>query len=75
MLLAAITEDGAAELLRAALLAMTEGDVQVYRLTGAQQWALPVIVKAGLALQPDGPLCHRGAAGPLAPYIPSGIFL
>lgn len=49
--------------------------MQVNFLTGAQQWALPVLLDAGLALRPDGPVCHRGATGPLTPYIPSGAFL
>jgi predicted N-acetyltransferase YhbS len=76
VLLAATDEGGAADLLTASLLAVQEDvDVHVYFLTGAQQWAMPVLLDAGLALRPDGPVCYRGAVGPLAPYIPSGAYL
>jgi GNAT superfamily N-acetyltransferase len=75
-LLAATTPPVAAELLRAALLATDEGvEAEVTWLTERQGWALPVVLDAGLALRPDGPVCHRGDVGPLAPYVPSGAFL
>jgi hypothetical protein len=44
-------------------------------LSGAQQWALRVALDARLPLSPDGPLCVRGTPGPLAPWIPSGMYL
>jgi hypothetical protein len=44
-------------------------------LSAAQQWALRVALDARLPLSPDGPLCVRGAPGPLAPWVPSGMYL
>ena len=40
-----------------------------------QQWALPVLLDAGLLLSPDGPVFLRGDVGPFAPYVPSGAWL
>lgn len=75
-LLAATDPAVAADLLRAALLSLPEGqDAQVHHLTAEQQWALPVLMDARLTLRPDGPLCTRGTVGPLTPYIPSGAYL
>lgn len=42
---------------------------------GAQQWAIDVMVGAGLGLTGYGALCVRGHAGPLVPFIPSGPFI
>ena len=44
-------------------------------ITGAQSWAVPVVLDAGLSLSPAGPICVRGELGPLTPYLPSGPFL
>jgi GNAT superfamily N-acetyltransferase len=43
-------------------------------LTGAQQWAVQVLVRAGLRLTAYGGLCVRGNPGPLRPFVPSGPF-
>ncbi|HEX4032997.1 MAG TPA: GNAT family N-acetyltransferase [Solirubrobacteraceae bacterium] len=73
-LLAALDDDAAAQLLWAALaLADTERPT-VSWITAAQQWAIDVVVRAGLRLVPDGALCVRGDPGTLAPYLPSGPF-
>jgi len=44
-------------------------------ITAGQDWAIPVILDAGLALSPDGPVFAGGRLGPMAPYIPSGAYL
>jgi ribosomal protein S18 acetylase RimI-like enzyme len=55
------------------------GDVQdghrsVRWITGGQDWAIVVLLKAGYALTPYGALCVRGRPGPLHPYLPSPPF-
>ncbi len=66
----------AAEVLRAALLTVPPGTpTEVPWMTAANPWAVEVAVAAGLDLRPAGPICTRGAVGPLAPYLPSGAFL
>lgn len=49
--------------------------VEVRWITGAQNWAVPVVLDAGLSLSPAGPICVRGKLGSLTPYLPSGPFL
>ena len=73
----AATEPGIAqELLWACLALAPEGEeVEVAWITGRQNWAVPVALKAGLALSPYGPICTRGDVGPLTPYLPSGPYL
>jgi GNAT superfamily N-acetyltransferase len=44
-------------------------------LSAGQDWALPVILDAGLSLSPDGPIFVGGTPGPMAPYVPSGAYL
>lgn len=44
-------------------------------ITGRQNWAVPVVLEAGLSLFLFGPICTRGDLGPLTPYLPSGPFL
>ncbi|MEA2251136.1 MAG: hypothetical protein QOG70_1378 [Solirubrobacteraceae bacterium] len=44
-------------------------------LSAGQDWALPVILDAGLQLSPDGPMFAGGALGPMTPYVPSGAYL
>jgi ribosomal protein S18 acetylase RimI-like enzyme len=64
----------AAALLWAALGEGADQAVAVQILRADQQWAIDVIHRAGLYLQPTGPLCREGDTGPLAPYLPhSGI--
>lgn len=50
-------------------------EVEVRWITAAQNWAVPVVLGAGLSLAPSGPICTRGELGPLAPYLPSGPYL
>lgn len=75
-LLAALDEAAARELLWACLAASPPGGtVNVEFITAGQDWAVDVVLEAGLALSPDGPLFVRGDVGPMAPYLPSGAFL
>ncbi|CAN5832853.1 hypothetical protein BH20ACT6_BH20ACT6_10470 [soil metagenome] len=74
-LLAATNERTAARLLWAALGSGLAGQpVRVPHVTAANQWALDVIVAAGLDVQTQGYLALRGMRPP-APYLPSGHFL
>lgn len=73
-IVAATQPEIAAELLWACL-SRAKGEVEVRWITSAQNWAIPVVLEAGLALSPAGPICTRGNLGPLAPYLPSGPFL
>jgi hypothetical protein len=75
-LLAARDEEAAAALLWGALAEAPRGaTVQVDFISAGQDWAIAVILEAGLALSPDGPLFVRGDVGPLRPYLPSGAYL
>jgi GNAT superfamily N-acetyltransferase len=53
----------------------TDADAEVQVLRADQQWAIDVAVRAGLSLAPTGPLCRRGAVGPLTPYLPHPALL
>lgn len=48
--------------------------VEVSFVTGEQQWALGVFIRAGLSFEAYGGLAVRGNPGPLYPYIPSPPF-
>ena len=75
-LLAARDEDAARQLLIAALRRVPPGrSVEVEHLSARQQWAIATCVEVGWELRPTGPICWRGAVGPLAPYLPTGAFL
>jgi len=75
-LLAARDEESAATLLWAALSDAPPGaTVVVDFITAGQDWAIPVILDAGLALSTDGPFFVRGEVGPLRPYLPNGAYL
>ena len=75
-LLAALDEEAARDLLRAVLAeAPGDQDVHVEWITAAQQWAVPVVLDAGLALKPGGAVFMRGDVGPFTPYLPSGAYL
>ena len=74
-LLAATTPAVATDLLWSCLAESGGSEVEVHWITGQQNWAVPVVLKAGLSLSPAGPICMRGALGPLTPYLPSGPFL
>lgn len=75
-LLGATTEDAAARLLWA-YLARCDADarLEVRWITARQDWAVRIVLAAGLDLVPDGPICVKGDPGPLTPYLPSGPFL
>lgn len=74
--LAALDDEAAAELLRAAL-ARAPGRVEIETLTAKQQWALPVALEAGLELRINsgGAMFTSGEVGTFTPYLPSGAFL
>jgi ribosomal protein S18 acetylase RimI-like enzyme len=71
--LVARDEEAAGVLLWSAL-ARAEAETRVRWITGAQQWAVEVAVRAGLRLTAYGALCVRGTPGPLAPFLPSAPF-
>ena len=74
-LLAATTPETATDLLWSCLAERDGSAVEVHWITSIQNWALPVVLRAGLSLSPAGPICVRGELGPLTPYLPSGPFL
>jgi predicted N-acetyltransferase YhbS len=75
-LLVAREEDSARALLWAAIEAVGDSDQSyVNWITGDQQWAVDVVVRAGLRLTTYGALCVRGHPGPLRPFLPSGPFI
>jgi GNAT superfamily N-acetyltransferase len=74
-LLVARDDEAATALLWAALERAGASNRPLVRwLTGAQQWAIDVLVRAGLRLTAYGGLCVRGDPGPLRPFVPSGPF-
>jgi hypothetical protein len=73
--LGAKQEESAALVLKAMLAESPTGQtIEVNWLTSAQQWAIRVVVEAGIELLPFGPVMVRGMDGPPTPYIPSGGF-
>ena len=74
-LLAATAPETAIDLLWSCLAESGDAQVEVHWITGPQNWAVPVVLEAGLCLSPAGPICVRGELGPLTPYLPSGPFL
>lgn len=76
LILAAEGERSATALLwRVLANAEPQGEVEISWITAEQQWAVRVVLAAGLVLEPAGPICTRGELGPLVPYLPSGAFL
>jgi len=74
-LLVARDERAARTLLwRALALARDANRPPVRWITGGQDWAIDVTVRAGLQLSAYGALCVRGEPGPLWPFVPSGPF-
>jgi GNAT superfamily N-acetyltransferase len=68
-------DDGAASQLLSAALAIAGTERPAVRwITAEQQWAIEVVVRAGLRLVPYGALCVRGRPGPLRAFLPSGPF-
>jgi ribosomal protein S18 acetylase RimI-like enzyme len=51
-----------------------EPQIEIGWVTGAQQWALDVLLAARLSLSAYGAIGTRGAVGPMHPYIPSPPF-
>ncbi len=71
--LGARNEESATLVLRTMLAEAPVGEtLEINWLTSAQQWAIRVVVEAGIELQPYGPVMVRGMDGPPSPYIPSG---
>jgi ribosomal protein S18 acetylase RimI-like enzyme len=71
--LGARDETSATLVLKAMLAEAPAGEtIEINWLTSAQQWAVRVVVEAGIELQPYGPVMVRGMDGPPSPYIPSG---
>jgi GNAT superfamily N-acetyltransferase len=75
-LLVARDEEAARALLWAALdrAGSDDGRPIVRWLTADQQWAIEVLIRAGLRLTAYGGLCVSGNPGPLHPFVPSGPF-
>jgi GNAT superfamily N-acetyltransferase len=75
-LLAATDEDAARDLLRAAIATAPDGEsVKVEWITSAQNWAIEVVLDAGLEISMHGAQFLRGDVGPFRPYLPSGAYL
>jgi hypothetical protein len=74
-LLVARDEEAATALLWSVLAASEDGQRPAIRwLTGGQDWAVDVALRAGLSLRAYGALCVRGQPGALRPFVPSGPF-
>jgi ribosomal protein S18 acetylase RimI-like enzyme len=74
-MLVARDEDAARALLWSALALVETTERSVARwVTGSQDWAIEILLKAGLWLRPAGALGVRGNPGPLRPFIPSPPF-
>jgi hypothetical protein len=70
VIVAATGTSAAVALLRAVLTQSADRAVSIQVLRADQQWAIDVAHRAGLGLQPTGPLCRMGDTGALAPYLP-----
>jgi hypothetical protein len=70
----AAVDDAAARSLLAATLAGGADDqhVEVGWLSAGQQWAMDIVVAAGLELRPSGAIMVRGLPEPPRPYIANG---
>jgi ribosomal protein S18 acetylase RimI-like enzyme len=74
-LLAARDDEAASALLWSALELVGDTERPNIRwVTGAQDWAVDVLLRAGLQLSPSGALGVRGSPGPLRPFLPSPPF-
>jgi hypothetical protein len=75
-LLAALDEEAAVDLLRAALATVPAGEeIGVEWITSRQGWAIGPVLDAGLSLTNDGAVFVRGDVGSFRPYLPSGAYL
>jgi GNAT superfamily N-acetyltransferase len=72
-LLAARSPAVAADLLRAVLNEVA--DAAIGWITARQDWAVPVVLDAGLKLRYGGAVFTRGDVGSFRPYLPSGAYL
>ncbi len=73
--LAATTEAAASRLLQAAVARLPEGaPINVSWITARQQWAVRVLVDAGVSLFVHEAVMTRGPWEPEHPYLASGIF-
>ena len=74
-MLAARDDEAARALLWSGLAAAaTTEPVRVGWITGVQDWAVEVVLRAGLRLSAYGALGVRGDVGPLRPYLPTAPF-
>lgn len=74
-LLVARDDEAATTLLWSALGLVEAGEESRVRwITARQQWAIGVVVKAGMRLSARGALCVRGNPGTLTPFVPSPPF-
>lgn len=74
--LAALDEEAARALLwRVLAETPADGGAVVERIGDGQQWAVDVVLRAGLRFRLDGPVFTRGRVGPLRPFLPSGGYL
>ena len=71
--LVARDEEAAGALLSYAL-ATVDGPTRVRWITGAQRWAIDVLVAARLEIFASGALCVRGTPGSLQPFLPTPPF-
>jgi GNAT superfamily N-acetyltransferase len=75
-ILAAVDEDAAVLLLRAALAATGEDEATIDWITAGQQWAVTACVEAGLGIDTlAGAVFLGGDVGPFSPYLPNGAYL
>jgi GNAT superfamily N-acetyltransferase len=74
--LAAHDDETAADLLRAALNGTPPGgSASVEFISAGHDWAVGVVLDAGMELLGGGAIMVRGELGTMAPYIPSGAYL
>jgi ribosomal protein S18 acetylase RimI-like enzyme len=67
-------DEAASALLWSALELAGEAERPVRWITAEQDWAVDVLVRAGMRLSANGALCVRGHPGPLRPFLPSPPF-
>jgi GNAT superfamily N-acetyltransferase len=74
--LAALDDDAAATLLRAALARAGDHEASVEWITSGQNWAIAPCLDAGLEIRVDvGGVFLAGDVGPFRPYLPGGAYL
>jgi ribosomal protein S18 acetylase RimI-like enzyme len=73
-LLAALDDRSASALLWSALDVAGDVERPVRWITAGQDWAVDVVVRAGLQIGAYGALCVRGQPGTLRPFLPSPPF-